>query len=98
MADPAANLLTVDCGNSTVDCLGHAAGRRLRIGSADGSDEWPRLAEFVRELRPARCAAVAVVPASLDRLTELLRSLRVPLRVAGRELPCPLPLAYRTPE
>jgi len=97
MVDPATRLLTVDCGNSTVDCFDHSTGTRVRIESADGVADAQRLAAFVREIRPSRCAAVAVVPEALDRLVELLRELRVPLRVAGRELPCPLPLAYRTP-
>lgn len=98
MVDPVANLLTVDCGNSTVDCFCHATGRRLRIAVADGGHGMAPLAAFVRETRPGRCAALAVVPGALGRLAELLLELHVSLRIAGRELPCPLPLAYHAPE
>lgn len=96
MVDPAADLLTADCGNSTIDCRA-ADGRRLRIESA-GDAAADRLRAFVRDVRPARCVAVSVVPERLAALAGVLHELGVRLAVAGRELPCPLRLDYRTPE
>lgn len=90
-----ANLLTIDCGNSTLDCLDHATGRRLRVEA--GADPGPMLQEFVGASLPDRCVAVSVVAAGLEGLDAWLRVRAIPLLVAGRELPCPLPLDYATP-
>jgi type III pantothenate kinase len=87
-------LLTVDCGNSTLDCLRHDDGVRFvveRDGGADG------LAKFVAERSLRRCVATTVVPEGLAGVEALLASAGVPLQVAGRDLPFPLVLDYDTP-
>lgn len=88
-------LLTVDRGNSTLDCLVHGAGRRERFPV--GGDLRGPLLDYLAAVRPSRCVAATVVPGGLDVLGELLHSRGIGLRIAGRDLPCPLPLDYTTP-
>lgn len=89
-------LLTVDCGNSTIDCFDHASGRRERFDAH--RDAWPRLAAFLAEVRPLRCVAVSVVAVGLDGVVSWLGAHGIPLRLVGRDVACPLPLDYATPE
>lgn len=93
----AADLLTVDCGNSTVDCMRHADGARRSLPAAalDGAD-LRAFATGVPGIR--RVAIVSVVPAIVPGLLATLRATGLVVRVAGAELPCPLPIAYETPE
>ncbi len=95
MPEPGA-LLTVDCGNSTIDCVRHADGARLRFDTEDQRLE--ALAAFVRGAPVGRAVAVSVAPAALQRLRSALHALAVPLAIAGAELPCPLRLDYETPD
>ncbi|MEO6594328.1 MAG: type III pantothenate kinase [Planctomycetota bacterium] len=95
MSDMSAGLLTVDGGNSTLDCLYHGDGARLRLGAA--TPDAARLEAFLRDHAPQRCVAATVLPEGLRLLAALLLRAAVPLQVAGRELPCPMPLAYDTP-
>jgi type III pantothenate kinase len=87
-------LLTVDCGNSTIDCLWHDDGRRLRLPADVAA---AALLAVLRERRVARCVAVRVVAGAARLLTEACAGERIPLAWAGQDLPCPLPLAYDTP-
>lgn len=89
-------LLTLDCGNSTLDCLDHATGRRLR---------WPHGADravldaFLSEVPAGRCAGVAVNHhAVLDHCAHLLERRGLRLLRVGVELSCPMPLDYETPQ
>jgi type III pantothenate kinase len=91
----APELLTIDCGNSTIDCVRATAGERLRL--ATDAPELTQLAAFVAAAPLQGCMAVSVVPAALHRVRVLLERAAVPLRVAGVEVPCPLPLDYATP-
>lgn len=51
----------------------------------------------MREHAPQRCVAASVVPGGLDLLAGVLARAGVGLQVAGRDLRCPLRLAYDTP-
>lgn len=85
-------LLTLDRGNSTLDAMLHGpGGRRQRLDPTRG------LASFLASDRPTDCVAVTVVPDGLGAVERELEHLGVRLRLAGRELPCPLPLDYATP-
>ena len=88
-------LLTADCGNSTLDCLRHDDGVRFRSDTAARDTE--PLAAFLGQRRIRRCVATTVVANGLDGLAALLARAQVPLLLAGRDLPCPLPLDYDTP-
>lgn len=90
-----APVLTIDCGNSTVDCLEHHSGRRLRWHH--GGDR-SALDDFLRATTARRCAAVSVRhDAELDRCAAVLARRDLRLLRAGVDLPCPLPLDYATP-
>lgn len=95
MARLPGRLLTVDCGNSTIDCFDHATGRRERVAPHGAVESL--LARFLDGANPRRCVAVTVVEDGLVQLAALLRSRSVPLQLVGRDLPCPLPLDYETP-
>lgn len=88
-------LLTIDCGNSTIDCLRAADGERRRI--ATDAPDLAELAAFVAEAPPHRCLAVSVVPSVMQRVRAEFERAAIPLRVAGVDVPCPLPLDYTTP-
>lgn len=98
------DLLTLDCGNSTIDCLDHRSGRRQRIEhglraglSASQDGTMAMLRDWLLATRPQRCVLVAVVPQVRAACIELLQQHGVAWRTAGAELPCPLPLDYATP-
>lgn len=95
MAAPSTDLLTIDCGNSTVDCFWHLDGRRRRFPST--ADFAEPLAEFLQSVPVARCVAATVVEASAAVVAATLAAGRVPLAWAGRDLPCPLRLDYDVP-
>jgi len=88
-------LLTVDAGNSTLDCVRHDTGQRTAFDAAADSEGF---AAFVREAGADRCVAVSVVEPVRERVVAVLRELGVSVRFAGREIACPLPLAYDTPD
>ncbi|HEX6811086.1 MAG TPA: type III pantothenate kinase [Planctomycetota bacterium] len=95
MPDATVGLLTVACGNSTLDCFRHDDAGRVRLDSA--APDAARLSTFLRERPLVRCVAVSVVPNGLQPLAALLLPMGVSLQQAGIDLPCPLPLAYETP-
>jgi len=92
---PTPGLLTVDCGNSTIDCLRHDDGSRLSFDSG-GPDRAPLVAFL---LRPglARCVGCSVVRDRIAEVETTLAAVGVPLRLAGRDFGCPLALDYETP-
>jgi type III pantothenate kinase len=97
-------LLTIDCGNSTVDCFDHGLGQRLRIehglqsGRAASADGWePELLAWLAAMRPSRAVMVAVVPQLQSACGRILDRHGLPWRAAGVGLPCPLRLDYATP-
>lgn len=94
--DMTPGLLTVDCGNSTIDCRRSSDGVRLRLATGVPA-EVAKLRSFVDGVEVRRCALVSVVAAASQAVVGLLRGLGVDVRVAGVELPCPLPLDYETP-
>ncbi len=90
-----AGLLTVDCGNSTVDCLHHADGARLRLDTHAADLE--ELASWLRGRDVSRCVLASVVASASDRLYAILRRSVPCIERAGFDLPCPLRLAYAVP-
>ena len=89
-------LLTVDCGNSTIDCLRHRDRARLRLPTR--RPDLAALAQFVRDQSLDRCVAATVVDGALDPVAATLAVNSIPLRIAGKDLRCPLRLDYGTPE
>lgn len=87
-------LLTVDRGNTTLDC-------RLSDGSTTRRERLPAdaaaLRAFLDRSVPAAAVGLSVVERGLDPVREVLEPLGVPLRVAGVDLRCPLQLAYPDP-
>ncbi len=89
-------LLTVDRGNSTLDCMMRAGPEidRARLSTEDiGGFE-----RFLAGRRPSSAVGLSVVDRGLDAVEHHLVVLGVELRIAGRDLPCPLNMDYRTPE
>lgn len=86
-------LLTVDCGNTTIDVLRHDSGERRRFATADiaAASAW------LAALAPSRVVAVTVVPDVLGVLAARGGCSTLRIEVAGRDLPCPLRLDYETP-
>lgn len=85
-------MLTLDCGNTTLDVMMHGQPpRRARLGDPGG------LSEFLGSDRPQRAVAVTVVPGGLDTPLATLRAAGVKVALAGVDLACPLPLDYATP-
>jgi type III pantothenate kinase len=89
-------LLTLDRGNSTLDCMVRDATAQDRVVLPPERVE--ELSEFLSGRRPTRAVGVSAVSGGLDRAASRLAELGVELRLAGRDLPCPLQLEYRPPE
>jgi type III pantothenate kinase len=87
-------LLTVDRGNTTLDCClwGGSLERRQRL-----DPETPGIEAFVAGRLPDLAGGLSVVPDGLGPVADGLRRLGVELLVAGVDLPCPLDLAYPEP-
>jgi len=90
----APSLLTLDRGNTTLDCMLH--GQPLRRQRFDPTQA-QALRQFLGALRPACCVGTSVVPLGLDAAAMELAALGLRLLLAGTDLPCPLPLRYDTP-
>lgn len=87
-------LLTIDRGNTTVDCMLHDHGTRQRFASAPL--DVGAFARFVAEYRPQR----AILSSVVDRATAIesvLQAAAIPCLLVGRDAACPLPLDYATP-
>ena len=94
--DMNSGLLTVDCGNSTIDCQRSSDGARLYLATGAPID-MAKLRQFVEGGQVRRCALVSVVAVASQSVVGMLRGLGIDVRRAGVELPCPLPLDYETP-
>lgn len=89
-------LLTLDRGNTTLDCMLHGVGEpspRVRLTPDDALG----LRRFLSPL-PARAVGVTVVADGLEAAAAVLRELGIPLGVVGTHLRCPLRLDYATPQ
>lgn len=91
-------LLTLDRGNSTLDCMLHACAsergaRRVRLDPADPA----AFGAFLDGSEPIRCVGVSVVPGGLDAAATELQRRGLRLELVGRDFHCPLPLDYATP-
>lgn len=86
-------LLTIDRGNSTLDCMlvGPEGARRERL--ADESE----LDGFLGGSTPDRIAVVSVVPGAVESLRARFARRGLAIRAAGEELPCPLAVRYPRP-
>lgn len=89
-------LLTIDRGNSTLDCLRHDDGARLRLDGA--APDLGALDRFVGSAPLRHCLASTVVRDGLAAVVDLLTARGTALHVAGVDVPCPLRLDYETPE
>lgn len=88
-------LLTVDCGNTTLDCMRHDDGVRLVVEAA-GHDS-VALRAFLRHEGIHLALASSVVREGLAEVEAALADRGVPLRIAGRDFGYPLALDYETP-
>lgn len=89
--DVATGLVTVACGNTTIDCLRHDDGVRARFVHDRAGEVEP----FVAGAR--RIVAVSVAPSALASLRAVAARTAIPVDCAGVELACPLRLDYATP-
>lgn len=88
------DLLTIDCGNTSIACLRHLDGARATLPS-----HVPQLESLVALWRPAQQVVVAsVVPSTLSAVRQALSSAGASIAVVGEHLPCPLRLNYLTIE
>ncbi len=89
-------LLTIDRGNSTLDCLRHDDSARLRLdGVAPDLEALDGLVAFAP---PRHCVASTVVRNGLAAVVKVLTARGIEIHVAGIDVPCPLALDYETPE
>jgi type III pantothenate kinase len=89
-------LLTLDLGNTTLDCMVHrgdSALARVRLRGADAA----ALQRFVAEHRPAAAVGVAVRGREIAALARVLAASGVRLAMAGVDLACPLASRYVEP-
>ncbi|MCC6783202.1 MAG: type III pantothenate kinase [Planctomycetes bacterium] len=95
MTARSAPLLTIDRGNSTLDCrLGSdPAARRERLDPADAA----AFERFLGDCVPRAAVAVSVVDGALAPVQRALERRGVRLRVAGVDLRCPLAIGYDDP-
>ena len=91
-------LLTVDRGNTTLDCRlmilrdeQRMAVRRARLSDAGAE----ALEDFLAGASVHAAAGCTVVAGGLDATVDVLRRRAIDLRIAGRDLPCPLAIGYR---
>ena len=90
-----AALLTLDRGNTTLDCrlVRGPVATRARLDPADPA----ALDGFLAGAEVALAVACCVVPGGLDPVREVLAAHSIPLRIAGEDLPAPLQIAYDDP-
>lgn len=89
----ARGLLTVDRGNTTLDCMLHGTvPRRQRLEPSAGA-----LSRWLGSDRPDAAIGLTVVAGGLESARLELAAAGVALRIVGAEVPCPLPLDYETP-
>ncbi len=91
--------LTIDRGNTTLDCsltpsgVEAADGLRARLDPGEPG----ALSRFLARHDPVRAIGASVVPAGLDSVRAELAAAGLELLVAGVDLPCPLRVAYPDP-
>lgn len=85
-------LVTIDCGNTTIDVFRHSDGARRRF-DARGSDV-EELRSYLSASAATRCVAASVNDVGLEVLQRARSSLSVTIERAGIELPPPLPIDY----
>jgi type III pantothenate kinase len=92
----AAPLLTIDRGNTSFGVMLHTVAPRWWTAPVAES---ARVTAILANLpvRPSRVVASTVVAGGLDGVAAALTSTGLRLEVAGRDLPCPLALAYPDP-
>jgi type III pantothenate kinase len=91
----AQRLVTIDCGNSTIDCRRADSGARSRV--AYGAGAAGEVRGFLLSELPESIVVVSVVRSALDVVRSVAAELGVPAAVAGIDIPCPLRIAYATP-
>jgi type III pantothenate kinase len=88
-------LLTLDRGNTTLDAMWHGVSpARRRLDPEDGA----AVQAFLAHCLPDQVVGLTVVAGGLDRIEDLLAAKGSRMLRAGRDLPCPLILAYSRPE
>jgi type III pantothenate kinase len=92
--DSTGPVLTLDRGNSTLDCM--VWGERPRRTRLDPQD-MDGLRRFLGADRPLRVVGVTVVEGGLEPVRETLQEYGARLLLAGPELPVPLRVAYPDP-
>ena len=89
-------LLTVDRGNTSLDVMLHGdPPQRWRANASEPAAVLAAIGALPATM--SRAVASTVVAGGLDVLADLLLRRGVRLELAGRELPCPLALAYPEP-
>ncbi|MBX3461892.1 MAG: type III pantothenate kinase [Planctomycetes bacterium] len=91
----APGLLTIDCGNSTIDLLRHDDGARLLLAADDPAAS--RLSAFLGGVGTARVMVCSVAQPAFARVEAELAARRLPMLLAGRDFHYPLRLDYETP-
>lgn len=88
-------LLTIDCGNSTIDCLlrGEKGEVRRRLPHGDNEGLEVLLGSSVHAV-----VAASVVADRLAGVESLARKLGVAFHIVGRDIECPLDIAYPEPQ
>ncbi len=89
-------LLTLDRGNSTLDCMLRGPDTEHRANLTPESRK--ELREFLAGHLPCSAVGCSAVLGGLDAVARNLADLGVEMQLAGRDLPCPLQLRYSTPE
>lgn len=89
-------LLTLDRGNTSLDVMLHSEpAQRWRVPASDPVVLLDAIAALPNV--PSRAVGSTVVEGGLDAVAQLLRRRGVVVEFAGRDIPCPLPLAYPNP-
>ena len=88
-------LLTIDCGNSTIECRDDRGAVFTTPSAAPDLEALPAFVCAGAAPTP-RAVAVSVVPRALAAVRAALAALGVDLAVAGEDLSCPLQLDYDT--
>lgn len=86
-------LITVDCGNTTIDVVDHRCGLRQWFESSPSARE--PLSQFLRAASACRVVVSSVTESSIRVLTDAASSASMSLEVAGKHLPCPIHLDYQ---
>ena len=89
------SLLTIDCGNTTIDAFHHVDGKRLRFDS-QGSDV-EGLRRLLATCGATRCVVASVCDVGFAVLQRASPPGFVPFERAGIDLPPPLPIDYDPP-